>query len=274
MSIQNVGGSPEVPEYKTPDDVDKNFKPADVYNSQKIGNALAGIEQSVSREIEKAMADGVVDDTERQTLNAWLNKAQGLSNSIANIVSKTYEDFRARFDTVIQNIEQHIGAKDRSYEPTETDSRAVDTSKNTEINEKTLRIPDRKFMVISDRQSECEIIKKEYNKCLNNPYNSNRKKASDLKCFQAKYEVMLKTVASSIDNDGIYDISTLYDQVGSQIRYYDKLADRDAEQNQQDLRDKFAQIPSHDNAAEIAAAKRPEGPDPRANWVKIVNPDQ
>jgi len=132
MSIQNVGGSPEVPEYKTPDDVDKNFKPADVYNSQKIGNALAGIEQSVSREIEKAMADGVVDDTERQTLNAWLNKAQGLSNSIANIVSKTYEDFRARFDTVIQNIEQHIGAKDRSYEPTETDSQSADNW-NTQI---------------------------------------------------------------------------------------------------------------------------------------------
>ena len=68
MSIQNVGNSSNVPEYKTPDDI--NLKPADVYDSQKIGNTLAGIENSVQRDLDNALQDGVIDNNERNTLKA------------------------------------------------------------------------------------------------------------------------------------------------------------------------------------------------------------
>ena len=271
MGIQNVNSSSNAPEYKTPDDI--NLKPADVYNSQKIGNTLAGIENSVQRDLDNALQDGVIDNTEKNTLQAWLGQVKTLSKSISYIVSKTYEDYRTRLNNVIKKLETHTKTEENiaSYEPKKTD--AQQDKPQTKVTESTLRIPDRKFMALSDNKKEGERILTEYNKCIDDAYNSNRKIASNLKCFQAKYEEMLKTVASSIENDGTYKISNLYEQIESQIRYYSDLADKDAEENQENMVNTMTHIPSNPSVGEIAAAKRPEGPDPRADWVKIVNPD-
>lgn len=158
-----------------------------------------------------------------------------------------------------------------SYEPDSTDSNAsaVASSKKTEVTANTLRIPDRKFQSFSNNKKECEQIKREYAKCLDNPYQSNRKKASDLKCFQAKYEKQLKDVAPSIKTDGEHEIKNLFDQISCQIRYYDKLAEKELAQNKQDAIEAMTTLPKPPSEEQINATLRPEGPDPRKDWAQI-----
>ena len=189
--------------------------------------------------------------------------------------AKTYKKLADNLLGLIQKATSAIEGNNpyevASYEPDDTDSNAptVEPSKKTEITAKALRIPDRKFQAISDNKIECEQIKREYAKCLDNPYQSNRKKASDLKCFQAKYEQQLKNVASSINSDGEYEIKNLFDQVSCQIRYYDKLADKDLAQNKQDAIDTMTALPKPPSEEQVNAALRPEGPDPRIDWAQI-----
>ena len=230
MAIQNVNGSQEVPEYKSPEDV--NLKPAEVYESQKIGNVLAGIENSVDRDINQALAnDGLIDDAERSLLERWLSKAKSVTKSITGIVSKTYEGYCERFTAVINKLEEHINTAQASneYEPDETDADVQNhKAQSKEVTAEMLRIPERKFSYFAKH------IKDEYYRCVDNKNSSNRKIASDLKCFQAKYEKELKEVASSIDSDSKYRIDTLYDQIESQIRYYETHAEEDAKKNQEE----------------------------------------
>ena len=120
MTIQQVGGNSDIPEYKSPDDI--VLKPVDVYNAQKIGNTLAGIEQGVARDIETAVINN--DENIQPVLKKWLSKSKKILDSIANIVSTTYEGYVNRLETVIKKLEKYIKPEQEqnSYEPAETDS--------------------------------------------------------------------------------------------------------------------------------------------------------
>ena len=102
MTIQQVGGNSDIPEYKSPDDI--VLKPVDVYNAQKIGNTLAGIEQGVARDIETAVINN--DENIQPVLKKWLSKSKKILDSIANIVSTTYEGYVNRLETVIKKLEK------------------------------------------------------------------------------------------------------------------------------------------------------------------------
>ena len=138
MTIQQVGGNSDIPEYKSPDDI--ILKPADAYNTQKIGNTLAGIEQGVDRDLETAVIKN--DENIQPVLKKWLSKSKKILDSIANIVSTTYEGYVNRLEIVIKKLEKHIKPEQEqnSYEPVETDSRQCieqDTpSRETDITHK------------------------------------------------------------------------------------------------------------------------------------------
>ena len=291
MATNNVSGQ-NTPNPMYNDDYLSKAKPKNK-DAQSLFNALSNEATRIFEEDADVNGDGKVDKNDIPLLNKLINnlhKGQEIltkymqkynfdaysvrngleccENTIKTIVNDitagTYltrkeqlakiEAERAAEAERIAEAERTKQAEQAALEPDETDSQKAESSTSkVKITAETLRIPDRTFKYLSDNKRECEQIKREYDKCLNGSYQSNRKIASNLKCFQAKYEKLLKEVAPSIRNDGQYILENLYDQVGSQIRYYDKLADKDAEQNKQNLINTLSKVPEQPSAEQAQA---------------------
>lgn len=281
--IQNNGAEAQnVPLYERIDKVD-------VTKTDTLSQELAGLTEEANAEVSNVFSkDGEggakVTGGESCGLNiikssfCCLNgKIKASIQSASDEAKQIYQQLALKVSETIDRLTKAMNGVNpdvAAFEPKETDAQEVEPkTEKAQITANTLRIPARKFMALSDNKKEGERILTEYNNCIDSSYNSNRKIASNLKCFQAKYAEMLKTVASSIDDDGKYLLSNLYDQIDSQIRYYSDLADKEAEENQENIINSMTYIPSNPSAGDIASAKKPEGPDPRADWTKIVNPD-
>ena len=294
MAIDGMSGAEQAKPLKP-----EEFKPDELKNAKesKVLNSIYDLNNAIAADVHEMEEDGEISaDIDKKTGKSEVDRIYDwvhvIDNMIGNISAQVKQSCAEGMQILKiwladlinmtgmgqyygQNVEydgENVTLTDYGSEPEVTDAQqSQKPSDKTKDTAARLRIPDKKFTVISDDKYECNSIKKAYDRCFGDK--SNRKIASDLKCFQARYAEQLKTVASSIGDDGKYMIETLYDQVSSQIRFYSELADKDAENNMQDMISAMTQLPSQPTAEQVAAASKSEGPDPRANWVKIVNPD-
>ena len=96
---------------------------------------------------------------------------------------------------------------------------------------------------------------------------------SEKKEEEVKTPTKKEQISNMLFNDFLKGAMKIFNYVDNDFLTITPYMDKDAEENQENMVNTMTHIPSNPSAGEIAAAKRPEGPDPRADWAKIVNPD-
>ncbi len=247
MGIQNVNNAAP----KTIAD----FNADDLKNAdeKKFQNTIFDLDQAVRNDVN---IDGKLENGEKPKIEQWLSL---IDNMFVNVSDNVKEKCEQAINTALKLIkdlckEAGINKYDNEQgivfendeaqyytyndEPTETDAGMDYTTREMrklsyqELTEtaKRLQIPEKKFDNFEHFQKQ---VKERYNACIDPRGKTNGIIAADLKSFQARYEEELKTIASSVSDDGIYEIKNLYEQLDAQIRFYEELAIRDTQENKQ-----------------------------------------